>query len=195
MDADKIITVFKSGLTQIIILCTNGDVTCKRLFIDEIASAAKNSGFTVIQSDLASTEIPALSVLNVINQHKNEGEVENFKSKIYWILAYLRNTLKIFPNKSIWLTQPSIDKISLETCRLLGDISRKRPVLLILDNVESLANGDAGAQSQRLLRAALTKNQRSTYAVFVGSGRNKLETIFMNPKSPMYISAFAIYDI
>jgi hypothetical protein len=195
MEADAIIAIFKSGLTQVISLCTNGNIAYKRVFIDEIVSAAKKSGFTVIQSDLASAEIPALSVFDAINNHKNEEKLERIKSKIYWFLSYSKRILRISPNNPISAEHPSIDKISLEACRLIGEISRKRPVLFIFDNTESLANDDTGAQSQRLLRAALTKNQWRTRAVFIGSGRKKLETIFMNPNSPMYISAFAIYDI
>lgn len=62
----------------------------------------------------------------------------------------------------------------------------KRPVLLMLDEIQALGDSEAGTRAVATLRAVLQKRKEQVLAVFTGSSQEALSAMMMTAGAPMY---------
>ena len=62
----------------------------------------------------------------------------------------------------------------------------KRPVLLIVDEVQGLAEHEEGERIAGALRTALTRHERATRVLFTGSSENQLIKLFAQTRATLY---------
>lgn len=65
----------------------------------------------------------------------------------------------------------------------------KMPLLLMFDEVQTLAHAKGGEEAIAALRSALVKNKPGVRAVFTGSSREDLQALFTRARAPLYEGA------
>jgi hypothetical protein len=77
---------------------------------------------------------------------------------------------------------------------LVAELTKRRPVLFLIDEAQSLGRSKEGEEMARALRTALTKHQRRLRMLFTGSSRTKLGHVFTNANAPLYSAAGTVQD-
>jgi hypothetical protein len=167
----------------------------------DLTPHAQALGFTVAYADLWQTQNPALALLQALE------EAAEPKGALDRVLALLK------PVKSLKatakapggvsgeiavemgrITPAALTEISLRIDELIAKITKKRHLLLLVDEAQALARNPEGEQLARSLRTALTKHADKTRALYTGSSRTQLNSVFSNANAPLYSAGHAVHD-
>ncbi|MFC0399805.1 hypothetical protein [Paraburkholderia rhizosphaerae] len=83
---------------------------------------------------------------------------------------------------------------ALQLDEMLGRLARRKPVLLLVDEAQSLGRSEEGEDVARALRTALTKHKDKLRVVFTGSSRTQLGHVFTDTRAPLYSAANPLQD-
>lgn len=128
----------------------------------------------------------------VISMEQRSGVAE----KLFKSLSRLKPTLSINPvtgqpsislDASIKLQPDSIESIM----DMIGTISRKKTIVVVLDEFQDILNLKDSKEALALLRSKIQFHSKIPY-IFAGSIRNKMDDIFNHPDSAFFKSAIAI---
>lgn len=164
----------------------------KTYFLDgDLTPAAEGIGFLPVYADLW---LNRASPLEAINQALEESldDVNVPKSgmgklgrthvkKVGLLSASLE--LGAAPARRELPLQPELRMDSL-IARLAADSGK--PVLLMLDEIQSLGHSAGGEAAIATLRAVLQKHKKKLFAVFTGSSQEALGEMMMSAGGPMY---------
>lgn len=85
-------------------------------------------------------------------------------------------------------------ELALRIDELLGNLCRKAPVLLLVDEAQELARNRDNELVATALRTAITKHRDRVRVVFTGSSRTRLAHVFSNADAPLYSVGAAIQE-
>ena len=77
---------------------------------------------------------------------------------------------------------------------LIAELTKRRPMLFLIDEAQALGRSKEGEEMARALRTTLTKQQRKLRMLFTGSSRTKLGHVFTNANAPLYSAASTVQD-
>lgn len=77
---------------------------------------------------------------------------------------------------------------------LVSELTKRRPLLFLVDEAQSLGRSKEGEDMARALRTTLTKHQKRLRILFTGSSRTKLGHVFTNANAPLYSAASSVQD-
>jgi hypothetical protein len=77
---------------------------------------------------------------------------------------------------------------------LMGKLSTKYPVLLLVDEAQELARNEANEDVAKSLRTALTKYRERVRVVYTGSSRSRLAHMFSDPEAPLYAPGLGVVE-
>jgi len=168
--------------------------------LNDLSPAAIKAGFRVAYADLWQTDKPALSLLRGLE------EAAEPKAAAERAMALLRSPVKSVKAKASGAgvggelevelegRQSLTTEVALRIDELIGALSKRRPLLLMVDEAQTLARTKEGEQLARSLRTALAKHVEAARAVFTGSSRTQLAHVFSNANAPLYSAGYAVRD-
>jgi len=154
--------------TTIFAPCRTGKTT---FLLNDLSPAAIKAGFLVAYADLWQSDNPALSLLRGLE----EAAVPEAAAEC--AMALLGST-----------------EVALRIDDLIGNLSKRRPLLLLGDEAQTLARTKEGEQLARSLRTALAKHVDAARVVFTGSSRTQLAHVFSNANAPLYSAGYAVRE-
>lgn len=166
----------------------------------DLKPAAEKAGFIVAYADLWQTPNPALSLLRALEEAaepRRAGERA---------MAFLKTPVKklkagggaggLKGELELELADPksASTEVALRIDELVTTLSKRKRLLLLIDEAQGMAKNKEGQQLARSLRTALTKNLERTRVVFTGSSRTQLSHVFSNANAPLYSAGYAIRE-
>ncbi|MEI8327346.1 MAG: hypothetical protein WCH44_18665, partial [Betaproteobacteria bacterium] len=164
----------------------------KTVFLtDDVTPEAKAQGFLPIYCDLwLNSAIPLESINHALEEAwddltvpaSNSGKVAQTKVKKVSIMGSGIDLGEEPQRRPL----PDIPAFRLDS--LLGRLSsqHKGPLLLLLDEAQSLGAHQKAVEIISSLRAALTKHKGRVFAIFTGSSQIELSKMFSTAGAPMY---------
>jgi len=167
----------------------------------DLTPHAEALGFTVAYADLWQTQSPALALLQALEEAAEPKGAWQRVLALAKPVKSLKATAKapggVSGELSVELGRPTpaaLTEISLRIDELIAKITKKRHLLLLVDEAQALARSPEGEQLARSLRTALTKHADKTRALYTGSSRTQLNSVFSNANAPLYSAGHAVHD-
>lgn len=85
-------------------------------------------------------------------------------------------------------------ELALRIEELIGQLARKKPLLLLVDEAQELARTKDAELIATALRTAMTKHRDRMRVVFTGSSRSQLAHVFSNTDAPLYTVGATVND-
>jgi hypothetical protein len=199
--AERYLSVLKSGIavsTTIFAPRRMGKTTFLRKDLTPMAQA---EGFTVVYADLWQTKhAPALALVNALEQALEPKTVgAKLKARLNTPLKGIKAGAefagaKVSGEVTLDTSQKEQAETALRIGSLLTSLCEKGPALLLVDEAQELAKSKDNEIVATALRTAITLNQDKLRAVFTGSSRTQLASVFSDSKAPLYSSGVAITD-
>lgn len=164
----------------------------KTVFLtDDVTPLAKKQGFLPIYCDLwLNSSIPLESINQALEEAWDDltvpvtgySKVAQTKVKKISIMGNALDMEEEPQRRAL----PDVPAFRLDS--LLGRLARQHagPVLLMLDEAQSLGEHAKSAEIIASLRAALTKHKGRVFAIFTGSSQIELSKMFSMAGAPMY---------
>lgn len=164
----------------------------KTFFLDQdLTPAALAVGFTPVYADIWLHRTSPLSAINhALEEALDDATVpassvgkvaKTLVKKVEALGAALE-----FGEEPKRRPMPSEPALRLDTLVARLAAARSRPVLLMLDEAQALAESTEGASVMASLRAVLQKRKRDVLAVFTGSSQDALAAMMAASGGPMY---------
>ncbi|ALM86456.1 hypothetical protein [Bordetella sp. N] len=167
----------------------------------DLRPEAEKAGFTVAYADLWQTQSPALALLQALEE---AAEPKGAMGRVLTLLKPVKSVKASAKAAGVGgevqlelgrANTSALTEIALRIDELIGKLtSGKRYLLLLVDEAQALARSTEGEQLARSLRTALTKHADRTRALFTGSSRTQLNSVFSNTNAPLYSAGHAIHD-
>ncbi|MGN6232254.1 MAG: AAA family ATPase [Trinickia sp.] len=168
----------------------------------DLKPLAENAGYTVVYADLWQTrQTPGAALARALEEAlephslfekvvaRLHSPVKGLKGKAEFAGATLEGHIELGtdPKRELGDTALLIDA-------LVAELTKRRPVLFLIDEAQSLGRSKEGEEMARALRTTLTKHQRRLRMLFTGSSRTKLGHVFTNANAPLYSAASVVQD-
>lgn len=168
----------------------------------DLKPLAQEEGYTVVYGDLWQTrQTPGVALVRALE------EALEPHSLLEKVIARLQTPVKALKGKAEFGGATLEGQIELENQpkreisdtailldALVAELTKRRPVLFLIDEAQSLGRSHEGEEMARALRTTLTKHQRRLRMLFTGSSRTKLGHVFTNANAPLYSAASAVHD-
>lgn len=177
--------------------------TGKTVFLlRDLKPLAESEGYTVVYADLWQTrQTPGAALVRAIEEAlephslldkviaRLQTPVKALKGKAEFAGAKLEGHIDLEhdPKREITDTALLIDA-------LIAELTKRRPMLFLIDEAQALGRSKEGEEMARALRTTLTKQQRKLRMLFTGSSRTKLGHVFTNANAPLYSAASTVQD-
>ena len=177
--------------------------TGKTVFLlRDLKPLAESEGYTVVYADLWQTrQTPGAALVRAIEEAlephslldkviaRLQTPVKALKGKAEFAGAKLEGHIDLEhdPKREITDTALLIDA-------LIAELTKRRPMLFLIDEAQALGRSKEGEDMARALRTTLTKHQRKLRMLFTGSSRTKLGHVFTNANAPLYSAASTVQD-
>lgn len=176
--------------------------TGKTVFLrKDLTPAAEAAGYRVAYVDLWQTTVsPALAIVRGLEEAL---EPRNLRERA---AAKLREPIKKLKMKGsvgdlkgeaeleFADARTATAELGLRIDELVGKLSSKHPLLLLVDEAQELARTEANEDVAKSLRTALTKHRDRVRVVYTGSSRSRLSHMFSDPQAPLYAPGLGIID-
>ncbi|RDU97996.1 AAA family ATPase [Trinickia dinghuensis] len=177
--------------------------TGKTVFLlRDLKPLAEGEGYTVVYGDLWQTrQTPGAALVRALE------EALEPHSLLEKVIARLRTPVKSIKGKAEFAGAKLEGHIDLESDRkremsdtallldaLVTELTKRRPVLFLVDEAQALGRSKESEEMARALRTTLTKHQRRLRMLFTGSSRTKLGHVFTNANAPLYSAAGTVQD-
>lgn len=168
----------------------------------DLKPLAEAEGYTVVYGDLWQTrQTPGAALVRALE------EALEPHSLVEKIMARLQAPVKALKAKAEFAGTKLEGQIELASDRkweiadaallldaLVAELTKRRPVLFLIDEAQALGRTKEGEEMARALRTTLTKHQSKLRMLFTGSSRTKLGHVFTNANAPLYSAASAVQD-
>jgi uncharacterized protein len=164
----------------------------KTYFLDgDLTPAARNAGMLPVYADIwLHSEAPLEAINHALEEALDDASVPKSgsgrlaKTTVKGV-GVLGTTLTFGdePKRRDLPARPELRFDALVT--RLASVAR-RPILLMLDEIQALGESDAGRHAIATLRAVLQKRKDQVLAVFTGSSQEALSAMTMTAGAPMY---------
>lgn len=177
--------------------------TGKTVFLlRDLKPLAESEGYTVVYADLWQTrQTPGAALVRAIEEAlephsllqkviaRLQTPVKTLKGKAEFAGAKLEGHIDLEndPKREITDTALLIDA-------LVTELTKRKPMLFLIDEAQALGRSKEGEEMARALRTTLTKHQRKLRMLFTGSSRTKLGHVFTNANAPLYSAASTVQD-
>lgn len=169
----------------------------------DLKPLAENEGYTVVYADLWQTrQTPGAALVRALE------EALEPHSLLDKVLARLQMPVKALKGKAecagakleghIELASDAkraIGDTALLLDALVAELTKRKPVLFLIDEAQALGRSKEGEEMARALRTTLTKHQRRLRLLFTGSSRTKLGHVFTKANAPLYSAAGTVQDL
>jgi hypothetical protein len=168
----------------------------------DLQPLARSAGYTVVYVDLWQTRhTPGAALVRALQEAlephslfekvvaRLQLPVKGLRGKAEFAGAKLEGHIELEDDR-----KRSITDSSLLLDALVAELTKRRPVLFLIDEAQSLGRSKEGEEMARALRTALTKHQRRLRMLFTGSSRTKLGHVFTNANAPLYSAAGTVQD-
>lgn len=170
--------------------------------LKDLMPAAEAAGYIVVYADLWQTKVsPGVSLVRAMEQAMEpETTFQRVKANLNTPVKKLKAKAELAGSKlegelEFGTTGKKVQtEIALQIDALMGDLCKKKPVLLLVDEAQELAKTREHEAVATALRTAITKNQARLRVVFTGSSRTQLAHVFSNSDAPLYSTGAAIAD-
>lgn len=173
-----------------------------QFLLHDLLPEAQAQGFVVIYVDLWQTGgTPTAALVNALVK-----ELEP-KTLLQRAAAGLKTPIKGLKAKAdmgalgkiegeVQLDLPSkkATQEALQLADLIEALVKRGPVLLLVDEAQSLAQSAAGEDAARALRTAMTLHAKNLRVIFTGSSRTRLAGVFSSPTAPLYSAGVGVQD-
>ncbi|CAB3755734.1 hypothetical protein [Paraburkholderia humisilvae] len=200
--AQAYLTALNSGiLTSLTIFAPRR--TGKTVFLrEDLTPAAQQMGYVVVYADLWQTrQTPGAALVHALQSpHEPDTLARKLKARLLPSLKSLKGKAEIAGTSIEGAIELNDDKklaaanTALQLDELLGGLARRRPVLLLVDEAQSLGRSEEGEDVARALRTALTRYKDRLRVVFTGSSRTQLGHVFTDTRAPLYSAANPLQD-
>jgi hypothetical protein len=163
---------------------------------------AESEGYTVVYADLWQTrQTPGAALVRALEEAlephslldrvvaRLQSPVKALKGKAEFAGAKLEGHIELAND-----AKRAISDTALLLDALVVELTKRRPVLFLIDEAQALGRSKEGEEMARALRTTLTKHQRKLRLLFTGSSRTKLGHVFTNANAPLYSAAGAVQD-
>jgi len=168
----------------------------------DLKPLAERAGYTVVYADLWQTrQTPGAALARALE------EALEPHSLLEKVVARLHMPVKALRGKAEFAgatleghidleddQKQSIADTALLIDALVAELTKRRPVLFLIDEAQALGRSKEGEEMARALRTTLTKHQRKLRMLFTGSSRTKLGHVFTNANAPLYSAASTVQD-
>ncbi len=176
--------------------------TGKTVFLrKDLTPAAEAIGYRVAYVDLWQTKLaPALAIVRGLEEALEPKNMrERAAAKLNEPLKKLKLKGSVGEVKGEAELEFADEKaataeLGLRIDELVGKLSAKRPLLLLVDEAQELARTEANEDVAKSLRTALTKHRDRVRVVYTGSSRSKLSHMFSDPQAPLYAPGMGVVD-
>ena len=168
----------------------------------DLKPLAEDEGYTVVYGDLWQTrQTPGAALIRALEEAlephsllekviaRLQAPVKALKAKAEFAGAKLEGQIEL-ENHEKW----DIADAALLLDALIAELTKRRPVLFLIDEAQALGRSKEGEEMARALRTTLTKHQRRLRMLFTGSSRTKLGHVFTNANAPLYSAASVVQD-
>lgn len=176
--------------------------TGKTVFLrQDLTPAARKAGFSVAYADLWQTrQSPGAALIRGLE------EALEAKSVASRAMAGLKRPVKALKGEAkvgevsmgvqVELAEPqkASPEMALRIEDLIGQLARKKPLLLLVDEAQELARTKDAELIATALRTAMTKHRDRVRVVFTGSSRSQLAHVFSNTDAPLYTVGATVND-
>src|ERR1700754_441991 len=154
--------------------------TGKTVFLrQDLTPAAQQMGYHVVYADLWQTrQTPGAALLHALEAPQEPDTfAKKLKAKLAPSVKSVRGKAEIAGPSFEVAMEFNDDKTRAATAaalrldELLGELTRRKPVLLLVDEAQSLGRSEEGEDVARALRTSLTKYRDNLRVVFTGSSR------------------------
>ena len=177
--------------------------TGKTVFLlRDLKPLAESEGYTVVYADLWQTrQTPGAALLRALEEAlephsllekivaRLQAPVKGLKAKAAFAGARLEGQIDLEND-----TKREITDTALLIDALVAELTKRRPILFLIDEAQALGRSKEGEEMARALRTTLTKHQRRLRMLFTGSSRTKLGHVFTNANAPLYSAASTVQD-
>lgn len=168
----------------------------------DLRPLAQEEGYTVVYCDLWQTrQTPGAALVRALEEALEPHSV------LEKVIARLQTPVKALKGRAEFAGAKLEGQIELEKepkreiadsalllDALVAELTKRRPVLFLIDEAQALGRSQEGEEMARALRTTLTKHQRKLRMLFTGSSRTKLGHVFTNANAPLYSAASAVHD-
>jgi hypothetical protein len=168
----------------------------------DLKPLAEAEGYTVVYADLWQTrQTPGAALVRALEEAlephsllekiiaRLQAPVKALKAKAEFAGTKLEGQIEL-ANDQKW----EIADAALLLDALVAELTKRRPVLFLIDEAQALGRSKEGEEMARALRTTLTKHQTKLRMLFTGSSRTKLGHVFTNANAPLYSAASAVQD-
>ncbi|OZI38101.1 hypothetical protein CAL29_07090 [Bordetella genomosp. 10] len=168
----------------------------------DLTPAAQEAGYLVVYVDLWQTrQTPGAALLHSLETAQAPSMLAGkLKSRLTPSIKAIKGKASMGPGAvegSIELGDAKAKdatEMALRLDDLLGRLTAIQPILLLIDEAQSLGRSGEGEDVARALRTALTKYSKSLRLVFTGSSRTQLGHVFTDTRAPLYSAAHPLQD-
>jgi hypothetical protein len=177
--------------------------TGKTVFLrQDLTPAAQQMGYLVVYADLWQTrQTPGAALVHALEvAHQPDTLAGKLKARLAPSVKALKGKAEIAGTSIEGSIELKEDKklaaanMALRLDEMLGDLTRRKPVLLLVDEAQSLGRSEEGEDVARALRTALTRHKDKLRVVFTGSSRTQLGHVFTDTRAPLYSAANPLQD-
>jgi hypothetical protein len=168
----------------------------------DLKPLAEAEGYTVVYGDLWQTrQTPGAALIRALEEAlephsllekivaRLQVPVKALKAKAEFAGTKLEGQIELGDDRK-W----EIADAALLLDALVAELTKRRPVLFLIDEAQALGRSKEGEEMARALRTTLTKHQRRLRMLFTGSSRTKLGHVFTNANAPLYSAASVVQD-
>jgi hypothetical protein len=168
----------------------------------DLTPAAQQMGYTVVYADLWQTrQTPGAALVHALElPHEPDTLAKKLKARLTPSINSLKGKAEIAGTSIEGSIELNDDKklamanMALRLDEMLGELARRKPVLLLVDEAQSLGRSEEGEDVARALRTALTRHKDRVRVVFTGSSRTQLGHVFTDTRAPLYSAANPLQD-
>jgi hypothetical protein len=177
--------------------------TGKTVFLrQDLTPAAQQMGYHVVYADLWQTrQTPGAALLHALESPQEPGTfAQKLKARLAPSVKSVKGKAEFAGTSIEGAIELNDDKkrvaaaAALRLDELLGELTRRKPVLLLVDEAQSLGRSEEGEDVARALRTALTRYRDNLRVVFTGSSRTQLGHVFTDTRAPLYSAANPLQD-
>jgi hypothetical protein len=177
--------------------------TGKTVFLrQDLTPAAQQAGYAVVYADLWQTrQTPGAALIHALESpHEPDTLAKKLKARLTPSVKSLKGKAEIAGTSVEGSIELNDDRklaaanAALRVDEILGELTRRKPVLLLVDEAQSLGRSEEGEDVARALRTALTRYRNKLRVVFTGSSRTQLGHVFTDTRAPLYSAANPLQD-
>lgn len=167
----------------------------------DLTPAAEKAGYRVVYADLWQTQqSPGVALVRALEVACEPRSLfERIGATLKTPVRAVKGKAEVAGTKvegevSLEVEKKTLVDQALQLDQYIDALTRKGPLLLLVDEAQSLARNAAGEDVARALRTSMTTHPQDLRVVFTGSSRTKLGHVFSNSAAPLFSAGVNVQD-